>query len=219
MTSGPVTLRCLTGHTALWDPDAEDFPSDGCDEIISHEDHDGRPKPVFCGLRYGNIEYRADREVREKKEAAEAFKKLVGGHISKSEEPKMEAHHIDCEIFVNGACTCDERAYISKVVSPDAPTTTNERGGQQSHVPVRFDLIDGKAMFAMAAVLHEGAEKYAPGNWRLIPERDHLNHALMHIYAYLSGDRTDDHLSHALCRVTFATAVNLDPDAGPERDE
>lgn len=108
---------------------------------------------------------------------------------------------------------------ISEIVSPDAETATNERGGMQSHVPVRFDLIDGKAMFAMAAVLHEGAEKYAPGNWRLIGTRDHLNHALMHIYAYLSGDRTDEHLSHALCRITFANAVELDPEAGPERDE
>lgn len=134
-----------------------------------------------------------------------------------------------CSIYVEGinkerhVCGLPYRPVkvptISNIVSPDAPTTTNERGGKQSHVPVRFDLIDGKAMFAMAAVLHEGAEKYAAGNWRLIPERDHLNHALMHIFAYLSGDRTDDHLSHALCRITFANAVELDPEAGPERDE
>ena len=108
---------------------------------------------------------------------------------------------------------------ISDIVSPDAPITTNEKGGQQSHVPVRFDLIDGKALFAMAKVLHEGAEKYSPGNWRNIETRDHLNHLLMHVYAYLAGDRTDDHLSHALCRATFALAVELDPEAGPERDQ
>lgn len=108
---------------------------------------------------------------------------------------------------------------ITDIVSPDAPTTTNEKGGVQSHVPVRFDLIDGKALFAAAAVLYEGAEKYAPGNWRLISVRDHLNHLLMHTYAYLSGDRTDDHLSHAVCRAIFALAVELDPEATPEQDQ
>lgn len=108
---------------------------------------------------------------------------------------------------------------LSEIVSPDAPIETNEKGGMQSHVPVRFDLIDAKALFATAAVLHEGAEKYAPGNWRLIPVRDHLNHLLMHTYAYLSGDRTDDHLSHAVCRAIFALALDLDPDSKPEQDQ
>lgn len=96
---------------------------------------------------------------------------------------------------------------ITNIVSPDAPTTTNERGGSQSHVPVRFDLIDGYAMFKMAAVLHEGAEKYGANNWRLIDIDDHLNHLIMHAYAYLAGDRTDEHLSHTMCRAMFAQGV------------
>lgn len=96
---------------------------------------------------------------------------------------------------------------IGKIVSPTAPITTNEQGGSQSHVPVRFDLIDGRAMFAMASVLHEGAEKYGPNNWRKIPIEDHLNHLIMHAYAYLAGDRTDEHLSHIMCRAMFAQGV------------
>lgn len=100
---------------------------------------------------------------------------------------------------------------ISSIVSPDAPMTTNERGGSQSLIPVRFDLIDAKAMFAMAAVLHDGAKKYGEDNWRLIPVEEHINHGLMHAYAYLDGDRTDDHLSHWLCRATFANGVALAP--------
>jgi len=31
----------------------------------------------------------------------------------------------------------------------------------------------------------------------------------MHAYAYLSGDRTDEHLSHIMCRSMFAQAVAL----------
>lgn len=102
---------------------------------------------------------------------------------------------------------------IADIASKDVPTTTNERGGLQSHIPVRFDLIDGNAMFAMAKVLHEGAEKYGVDNWRLIPLEDHLNHLLMHTYAYLSGDHSDEHLSHILCRATFAQGIALQGDS------
>jgi hypothetical protein len=101
---------------------------------------------------------------------------------------------------------------ISDIVSPDVPTTTNEKGGSQSDIPVRFDLIDARAMFEMAKVLDSGAKKYGTDNWRGIDINDHLNHLLMHTYAYLAGDSTDDHLSHILCRATFALGVSLQPE-------
>ena len=105
---------------------------------------------------------------------------------------------------------------ISSVASKDVETHTNEKGGSQSHIPVRFDLVDGKAMFAMAAVLHEGAEKYGANNWRLIDVDSHLNHLIMHAYAYLAGDRSDQHLSHIMCRAMFAQGVNLTEEFGAE---
>jgi hypothetical protein len=64
----------------------------------------------------------------------------------------------------------------------------------------------------MAKVLSEGAEKYGEQNWRKIDIPDHLNHLLMHTYAYLAGDTTDEHLSHILCRATFALGVSLGED-------
>jgi hypothetical protein len=96
---------------------------------------------------------------------------------------------------------------MKDIVSPDAPRTTNEQGGSQSLVKVRFDLIDGSALFKMAHVLYEGAEKYGANNWRQIPVEDHLNHLIMHAYAFLAGDRTDEHLSHIMCRAMFAQGV------------
>lgn len=98
---------------------------------------------------------------------------------------------------------------LKYLVGPDVPIITNERGGSQSKVPVRFDLIDGLALFEMAKVLHTGAEKYGPNNWRKIDVEDHLNHLIMHAYAYLAGDRSDDHLSHIMCRAMFAQGVEL----------
>lgn len=103
----------------------------------------------------------------------------------------------------------ERRNRIEDIASPDAPTTINEFGGSQSDIPVRFDLIDANAMFEMAKVLDHGARKYGEDNWRLISVRDHLNHLLMHTFAYLAGDDSDEHLSHILCRATFAQGVAL----------
>lgn len=98
---------------------------------------------------------------------------------------------------------------IIEGVGPDAPTVVNEHGGKQSQVLYRFDLVDPIAMFEMTKVLKKGADKYGKDeNWRKIPVKDHLNHLLIHVYAYLAGDTQDDHLSHALCRAMFAVAVD-----------
>lgn len=97
-------------------------------------------------------------------------------------------------------------------VGPDAPTITTPEGGKHSHSPYAFHLVDAKALFSVAKVLSEGAEKYGEDNWRLIPVKDNLNHALQHIYAYLAGDTQDEHLAHAAFRTLFALAIELDPD-------
>lgn len=64
-----------------------------------------------------------------------------------------------------------------------------------------------KRMIAIAKVLKYGADRYEPNNWRLIPQEDHINHALIHIIAHLMGDTQDDHIDHALCRLMMAFAT------------
>lgn len=98
---------------------------------------------------------------------------------------------------------------IVKGVGKDEPIVVNGNGGGQSKVSYRFDLADPKAMFEMCKVLAIGAERYGDFNWRLIPIEDHINHLLIHAYAYLAGDKTDEHLSHMMCRALFAQAVVL----------
>ena len=94
-------------------------------------------------------------------------------------------------------------------VGQDAAVTENERGGKHSLLGYRFDLLDARSMFEVTRVLHDGAAKYGEENWRQLSTRDHLNHALVHIFAYLAGDTQDDHLSHAFCRTMMAQAVEL----------
>jgi hypothetical protein len=119
-------------------------------------------------------------------------------------------------IYKSGTCNIGAGSAILGI-SPNEPITTNESGGKQSHLPYAFHLLDPKAMFALSAVMHEGAQKYTRDNWRKIPAEDHVNHALMHMFAWLAGDKQDKHLSHAFCRLMMAIAVekeeqNVEPD-------
>lgn len=66
---------------------------------------------------------------------------------------------------------------------------------------------DLEQVITIAKVLQYGAERYEPNNWRLIPEEEHINHALIHLIAHLAGDTQDDHIDHALCRLMMAKAT------------
>lgn len=85
----------------------------------------------------------------------------------------------------------------------------NSSGGTQTKLPVRLDLIPADVLLQVAAVLHEGSEKYGDNNWKLIDISDHLNHALTHIMRYILGDTTEPHLVHAVCRLLFAAHLDL----------
>jgi hypothetical protein len=63
---------------------------------------------------------------------------------------------------------------------------------------VMYQLISPIGMRRLAETMKEGFDKYGAYNWeRGMPIGDILNHALRHIYIYLSGDRSEDHLAHA----------------------
>ena len=69
----------------------------------------------------------------------------------------------------------------------------------------RFDLISPILMQRLARTYAEGAKKYGDYNWEQgFPITDLLNHGIRHLYLYLAGDRTEDHLAHALWNVGAA---------------
>ena len=98
-----------------------------------------------------------------------------------------------------------EKLKIDGVASEEK--VINNNGGRQARLDYRFDLIDTKAIFALANVLHTGEQEYGKDNWRKIDTESHLNHAMSHAYAFLAGDQQDDHLSHCLCRLMMAIGV------------
>lgn len=79
-------------------------------------------------------------------------------------------------------------------------TVTFSTGAVRSadRVGERYDLISPIGLKRLAQTCAEGAAKYDDFNWEKgmdVPEM--LNHAISHIYTYLSGDRSEDHLAHA----------------------
>jgi hypothetical protein len=69
----------------------------------------------------------------------------------------------------------------------------------------RWDLISPIGLRALAKTYAEGAAKRGAYNWENgMPAHDLLNHAIAHIYLFLGGDRTEDHLGHAAWNVLGA---------------
>ena len=99
----------------------------------------------------------------------------------------------------------------------DDEMEVNERGGKQSKLDMRLDLVDAAAILWLGHVLFQGANAYGEENWRLIGRNSHLNHALVHIFQYLEearlGHFEDMHLAHAFCRLMFALATEENRDS------
>lgn len=99
---------------------------------------------------------------------------------------------------------------------------TNIVGGKQSKLYTAYHLIDPYALEALACIHHRGSIKYEPDNWRKIDTESHLNHCMHHLtqaMKTLTAERrgtchpdvgNEDHLAHALCRLTFAVAMEAE---------
>ena len=88
----------------------------------------------------------------------------------------------------------------------------NAEGGKQTAIKTAFHLIPSIVLFKVAETLYQGSLKYETDNWKRIPIDIHLGRCVQHIYAYLGNDTTEDHLSHALCRLCFAAAMHYEKD-------
>lgn len=93
------------------------------------------------------------------------------------------------------------RHYQEEDVKEQAGDTVRFRTGavrSSDAEATRYDLVSPIGLEAVARTCAEGAAKYSDFNWeRGMPVNDLLNHALRHIYRYLAGDRSEDHLPHA----------------------
>lgn len=59
----------------------------------------------------------------------------------------------------------------------------------------------------IAKTMEYGIGRYKLNNWRLIPEEEHLNHALIHLFMAEIGNTDDDHIAHFYTRIMMAYAT------------
>lgn len=92
-------------------------------------------------------------------------------------------------------------------MTSEEPRHKYETGAERSADcdDVRYDLISPIGLRSLAQTYAEGAAKFGAHNWENgMPAADMLNHAIAHIFAYLSGDRDENHLGHAAWNVIGA---------------
>ena len=100
----------------------------------------------------------------------------------------------------------------NKTLGNDAPPSVNEQGGKQHHRPYRMQAIPPKAILEVGKVRYIGYNDlgYDDETYKLISREEHIGRALTHLFAYLSGDDSNDHLSHAACRILFALEMDIE---------
>ncbi len=93
----------------------------------------------------------------------------------------------------------------------------SETGKKNDLGKTRYDLVPPLALEEYAKVLTFGAEKYAPDNWRYVPDANdrYFAAAQRHIWAYKRGEIVDQesglsHLAHAICCLVFILEVDLE---------
>jgi hypothetical protein len=81
----------------------------------------------------------------------------------------------------------------------------------------QWTLVPFKAFDEVVKVLTIGARKYAPDNWKKVPNarQRYIDAAFRHMSAYAAGEKLDDetgksHLAHAMCCLLFLLAFDLD---------
>jgi len=96
----------------------------------------------------------------------------------------------------------------------DEPIT--KTGVKYDNGKPQWSLLPFRALTQVVEVLTYGAKKYAPDNWKKVPDarRRYTDAGFRHFTAYASGETHDPetgkhHLAHAICCMLYLVAFDL----------
>jgi hypothetical protein len=96
------------------------------------------------------------------------------------------------------------------VINELAQKRVFESGAQRSSDAddYAYHLFHPYVMKRVAKVWRTGGNRYGEYNWeRGMPPMECLNHCLKHIFDWIGGDDSEDHLAHAICNLFMAIAM------------
>ncbi len=100
-------------------------------------------------------------------------------------------------------------------------TKTVMTGVKYDNDKPQWSLLPFKALKEVVDVLTYGAKKYAPDNWKKVPDarRRYIDAGFRHLTAYASGEKLDSetgksHLAHAMCCLLYLLAFEVGEDRG-----
>lgn len=120
-------------------------------------------------------------------------------------------------------------AMAKRVIQYDPKDVAFPRGiGIQSAGGVKYDndkpqwsLLPFKALKEVVDVLTYGAKKYAPDNWKKVPnaKQRYIDAGFRHLTAYAAGEKLDNetgksHIAHAICCLLYLLAFEIGEDRG-----
>lgn len=108
-------------------------------------------------------------------------------------------------------CVTREREFVVLDSGKREEFSTGAKRDTQNDKP-RFDLLPVPALLRVAELYRKGAVKYGEGNWtKGMPFSRVYASLLRHLYAFILGETTEDHLSavvfNTFCLMTFQDAI------------
>ena len=129
---------------------------------------------------------------------------------------KTYSHWVAIDVFKNINDHAPLQYNPKDVAFPKGIGVQSAGGVKYDNGKPQWSLLPFKALTQVVEVLTYGAKKYAPDNWKKVPnaKQRYTDAGFRHFAAYASGETHDTetgkhHLAHAICCLLYIVAFDL----------